>query len=49
MEIAEIEAGLGGTQFFTPLRIPLLEAVPKMINEQQPAFPMFCENGYCMT
>ena len=47
-ELAMIEAGLGGTQFFTPLRIPLLEAVPKMINKEQLTLP-FCESGYCMT
>ena len=49
-EIAEIEEGLGGTQFFTPARIPIKE-VFKIASEQpwQPDLFSACDSGYCFT
>jgi hypothetical protein len=46
-EIEEIENGLGGTQFFTPLRIPLKQAIASWGN--QPSLFDGCDSGYCFT
>ena len=50
IELAEIEAGLGGTQFLTDKRIPLLEALERM-KSQRPEKTLFdiCDSGYCFT
>ena len=46
-EIADIEAGFDGTQFFTPYRIPLKDALPLM-DKGKSLFDA-CDSGYCFT
>ena len=46
-KLAEIEAGLGGTQFFTDQRIPLKMALKNM--KKQPSLFDACDSGYCFT
>ena len=49
-DLASIESGLGGTQFLTNKRKPLLEALEDMKNER-PSETLFdgCDIGYCFT
>jgi len=48
-DLADVEAGLGGTQFLTPKRIPLKMALSQMANEQQLDIFDICDSGYCFT
>jgi len=45
-KIARIEEGFGGTQFFTPQRIPLKEALKKWEGQTEMVLDS-CDSGYC--